>query len=202
MHLPQLIIKNILPMAMLSLLFFPSAFGNAENEPINEEYDSLYKYNALESRVSFFDLANNNANSSDSLNGDSLANEESSVLINQKSKEELVEEEVKEEFQNLTEKINYSMGRIETAVKALENKNRLGTFLIGNNLGILKFQLVQIKDQVYLLETLNKKTENDDLKIKIDKQVKLLQEEQERVVNFILERESKFSLFGWFRTVL
>ena len=59
-------------MAMLSLLFFPSAFGNAENEPINEEYDSLYKYNALESRVSFFDLANNNANSSDSLNGDSL----------------------------------------------------------------------------------------------------------------------------------
>ena len=94
------------------------------------------------------------------------------------------------------------MGRIETAVKALENKNRLGTFLIGNNLGILKFQLVQIKDQVYLLETLNKKTENDDLKIKIDKQVKLLQEEQERVVNFILERESKFSLFGWFRTVL
>jgi len=189
-------------MAMLSLLFFPSAFGNAENEPINEEYDSLYKYNALESRVSFFDLANNNANSSDSLNGDSLANEESSVLINQKSKEELVEEEVKEEFQNLTEKINYSMGRIETAVKALENKNRLGTFLIGNNLGILKFQLVQIKDQVYLLETLNKKTENDDLKIKIDKQVKLLQEEQERVVNFILERESKFSLFGWFRTVL
>ena len=196
MHLSKLIIKNILPMAILSLLFFPSAFGNAEAEPKNEN-DSLYKYNALESKISFFDL-----NSSDVKSSDSLVNEESSVLINQKSKEELVEEEVKEEFQNLTEKINYSMGRIETAVKALENKNRLGTFLIGNNLGILKFQLVQIKDQAYLLETLNKKTEDGDLKIKIDKQVKLLQEEQERVVNFILERESKFSLFGWFRTML
>jgi len=196
MHLSKLIIKNILPMAILSLLFFPSAFGNAEAEPKNEN-DSLYKYNALESKISFFDL-----NSSDVKSSDSLVNEESSVLINQKSKEELAEEEVKKEFQNLTEKINYSMGRIETAVKALENKNRLGTFLIGNNLGILKFQLVQIKDQAYLLETLNKKTEDGDLKIKIDKQVKLLQEEQERVVNFILERESKFSLFGWFRTML
>ena len=100
-------------------------------------------------------------------------------------------------LQDITDKQNYSTQQIDEAINTLKKRNRIRTFLIGNKLGTLKFQMVQIKDQATLLEALALKTEYTKNKIQIASQVKFLREEQGNVENFIREKENEFSLFGW-----
>ena len=175
---------------LLSLLFFSSTFASVPNSPINE-YDSMYRYNSLENKSNFRSLANNNV--------DSL---EEKHLKNSENEDSESPDDITKKLQDITEKQNYSIEKIENALNALENRNQVKTFLIGKNLGILRFQLVQIKDQAYLLDALIPQTKDSTINFQINNQIKVLKEEQIKVENFILEQENKFSLFGWFVKML
>jgi hypothetical protein len=104
-------------------------------------------------------------------------------------------------LQNASEKQDFSTIQINNAINVLENRSGLATFLVGNNLGVLKFQLVQVKDQIYVLNALSQMAQNNTDKIQIDNQIKFLQEEQKKVEN-VLEQKNQFSLFGWFTYAL
>ena len=167
----------------LSLLFFSNTnAAEIGNFPDN----NIYKYNALENNLSFFDLTSNANN----LTENKLP-----------GSQELLAELVKN-LQDVTAKQNLSTLQANEAIDTLKNKNGVITFLVGNNLGVLKFQLVQIKDQIYQLNALTPGLEDNIIKIQIDSQVKSLKEEQMKVENFLLEQNKKFSLFGWFVTIL
>ena len=175
-------IKKTLFIIILTLLFFSNASAAEVTNPINE-YDSIYRYNALENKISFAGFPNNNTdNLAEKLPAESVLSVPDNPL---------------KELQDVTEKQNSSIEKSENAINAIENRNGFKAFLMGNNLGILKFQMVQMRDQASLLEALSLKSQDNINKIQIDKQIKSLKEEQIKVENFILEKDNKFSLFGW-----
>lgn len=188
------IIKTVINVSFMSLLtLFP--FWRTQATEINNssnEYDSIYRYNALENKISFSDFIHNQVLFPD------LENKGEEILL----KNNELQDNFKKELQIITEKQNFSIEQIEDAVNVLKDRNEFKTFLIGNDLGILRFQLVQIKNQTILLSVLALKSVNSLNKIQIDHQVKLSKEEGIKVENLILEQENKFSLFGWFVNIL
>ena len=71
------------------------------------------------------------------------------------------------------------------------------TFFLGNDLGVLKFQLVQMKDQGRTLNALMLKTNDNSMITQINSQIDALEQQRAKVNNFILERDDDFSVFGW-----
>ncbi len=169
---------RILFTTIFTLTLFTSAFASAENNP--NGYDSMYRYSVLENKVSFGNLENK---------VDSLA--EKSQKIN------ALPDDGAKKLQDITDKQNFSTQQIDNSLKNIKNRSRVKTSLIGNKLGTLKFQMIQIKDQATSLEALALKTEYTKNKIQIASQVRFLKEEQIKVENFIREKEDEFSLFGW-----
>ena len=180
------IIKDTSFAIIFSLLFFSTAYAS-ELSGLANENDSLYRYNALENKASFMRLENNTVN---------VGNEFPIITLTD------VADDIAQRLQDVTEKQDSSIGVIEQTMDKIKNRNGVRTFLVGNNLGILKFQMMQIKDQVYTLQTLAGKTQDDRQKIQIDAQIKLLQDEQKKVESFMLAHNNQFSLFGWFTTIL
>lgn len=146
----------------------------------SSDQNSIYKYNALENHISFYDTLNNQ-----------------SILGAKPFKNIDLLIDVTKDLQDITKKQNFSTEQIENAISTLKNRSGVKTFLIGNDLGTLRFQLIQIKGLASLFDILILKTEDNTIKIQINSQVQLLKEEQKRVESFILEQKSKFSLFGW-----
>ncbi|MEX2029018.1 MAG: hypothetical protein WD963_00865 [Candidatus Paceibacterota bacterium] len=178
------IIKNMSLMVVFTLLPFSSTLANEINNPLNTDY-SMYKYHALENKTAIFDLVNN------------MNNLEEPPEVQSQSGYD-----AEKEWQQIAKKQNFSLEQITNAMETLKSRNEIRTFLIGNNLSILKFQLVQIKEQMIALNALAQKTKNNVLKTQISDEIEFLQEEQVRVENFIIEQENKFKLFGWFVAML
>lgn len=110
--------------------------------------------------------------------------------------------DITKELQEVTKKQNISLVKIKRAVKNVEGQSGLATLLVGNSLGTLKFQLVQMRDQSVQLKSLALKTKNDEYKTQIESQVKSLKEQQTKIENFISEKERDFTIFGWFVRLL
>ncbi len=165
----------ILPIMLFFSLYSFSAFANLEDDRVNE-YDSMYRYNALENKVDFLSI----------ISDDKVLTEH-----------EVVAEENIKKLKDVTEKQSSSMEKSENAISAIENRSALRTFLMGNKLGVLRFQMVQMKDQSYILDTLALKTESSAERTQIESQADISKQQQKKVENLILEQEDKFSLFGW-----
>jgi hypothetical protein len=169
---------------------FLSGSANAfeVNNPASE-YDSIYRYNALENKITFTNLA---------VAGDI------NTTIKELPKNNIlpVPDDISQKLQDITKKQNFSTIKMNDAIKIIENRSMMTAFLIGNSIGVLKFQLVQIKDLITELNALTTKTEDSVIKNKIDSQIKFLNEEQRKVENYILKQKNSFSVFGWFVTIL
>jgi hypothetical protein len=162
-------IKKITLLVIPALLFTFTALANDTGLPINEN-DSIYKYNALENKTSM--LTNTIDNTSE------LARDT-------------------EKLKDIIEKQNSSIEKSENSMKNIRGKSGVQTFLLGNDLGILKFQMVQMGDQGYRLQALALKIKDPALEIIIKNQIDILNKEKNKVENFIHERDNDFSLFGW-----
>ncbi len=144
-----------------------------------EDEDSIYKYNALENKTSFADL----------VKGEEIIDTG------------MLHVDITEELQDLTLKQDFSVQQIENAMSSLE-KSEVKNLLLGPDLATLKFQLVQIKEEMTLLAALRERTEDNTIAIQIDNQIEFLKKEQKKVEDFILKQKNEFSLFGWVRSVL
>lgn len=170
---------------LLTTAFFLLPFSGAlayDDTSVHADND-IYKYNALENKASFREMLGD----SDVLEGKSFEVVDLPV-------------DVVKELENITKKQNISVERISVTMKTIKGRNVLRTFFIGNNLGTLRFQLVQIEDQIYLLETLAPKTNDVITQNQINSQIKSLTEEKAKIEDFILEQDGKFNLFGWLIT--
>ena len=176
-------------MVLLALMPFFNVRAADVNDPLNK-YDSMYRYNALENKVSFYKFINNEVLFPD-LGYVIEKVGEKSLKISELS------ENLTKELQAITEKQNFSLEQLDKAMNVLKDRNEFKTFLMGSDLGIFRFQLIQIKNQTSLLYAFAIKDQEGINKIQIDDQIKLSKEEQMKVESLIREEEDKFSLFGW-----
>jgi len=85
-------------------------------------------------------------------------------------------------------------------ITAVESRSPIKTFFLGSdykNLGDLRSQMVQTKNQIDQLKRLADKADNDQDKADLQTQIQTLEQEQTNIDSFITSNESKFSLFGW-----
>lgn len=85
-------------------------------------------------------------------------------------------------------------------IKTVESRSEIKTFFFGSdfkNLGDLRSQMVQTRNQIAQLTRLADKAENDQDKTELQSQIQTLNQEQASIETFIIQNESKFSLFGW-----
>lgn len=90
--------------------------------------------------------------------------------------------------------------RAADLIYAVDNRSGIKTFFIGTsyrNLGELRGQTVQARNQIEQLKRLAGKAENEQSKIELQAQIRMLEQEQANIDSFIAKNESKFSLFGW-----
>lgn len=146
-------------------------------------YNSEHVYDTIHTNGSFPNLEN----SDEIIQIDEVITEDTLIL-----------KDSSKEFQDIIDKGDYSIQEINVAINKINDESKLRKFFVGNKLGALSFQLVQIKNQTYVLNSLGEENEDESIKIQIDNQMKYLEKEQKVVEDFILEQKDKFSLFGWF----
>ena len=161
-------------MVLPIILFFHVSFASPED-------DSMYRYNALENRnflTATTDTTDNN-------------------LVKKSPKNNTVIDTNIEKLEEVIKYQNRSIEESDNAIAAIENAGKLKKFLVGNKLGVLKYQLVQMKGQNTILMALASDVEDITTENKIKEQINILKLQQEKVENVILQQENKFSLFGW-----
>ncbi|MFA5994077.1 MAG: hypothetical protein WC823_03905 [Parcubacteria group bacterium] len=105
-----------------------------------------------------------------------------------------------QEVRTIAQQQNAIKDRAADLINAVENRNAVKTFLIGtsySNLGELRSQMVQTKNQIEQLKRLAERAENEGDRIELQNQIQVLEREQTNSDSFIAQNESKFSLFGW-----
>lgn len=106
-----------------------------------------------------------------------------------------------EEIRLIAQEQNKSVDSTVNAIEKIENRNKIKTFLIGTdykNLGTLRSEIVKTTNRLEKLNKLVENVENEEDKTELQNQIKTLEEEKEKIENFVKDNESKFSLFGWF----
>ncbi|HBI34075.1 MAG TPA: hypothetical protein DEA43_02365 [Candidatus Moranbacteria bacterium] len=105
-----------------------------------------------------------------------------------------------QEVRVIAQQQNDTKDRAGDLITAVENRNKVKTFFIGTsykNLGELRSQMVQTRNQIDQLKRLADKAENDQDKTELQTQIQTLEQQQTNINTFIANNESKFSLFGW-----
>ena len=105
-----------------------------------------------------------------------------------------------QEVRVIAQQQNDMKNRAADLIYAVENRNKVKTFFIGTsyrNVGELRSQMVQTRNQVEQLKRLMEKITNEQDKIELQNQIQTMEQEQARINDFITQNESKFSLFGW-----
>lgn len=95
-------------------------------------------------------------------------------------------------------KLTGSIDVCENIMNRINIGNNFKAFLVGNNMGTLKYQMVQIRGLRYSLNSLVLDITDDSLKQKISDQLKETGKKQTDIDNFITKQENEFSVFGWF----
>ena len=179
-------LKNKRRAAILAFAILASSIrGNAlAAHSANFADDNFYLYNALENKSSVTVL---------------FAANYKNVIVEKKDNDN---DEIAREVREIIEKQNYSTEKAGGLMDKIEGGSGLGKFLFGTNLGMLRFQLVQIKDLIYHLEQLSNAIPDAEGQVQIMEKIEASKEKQTKIENFISEQEQKFSLLGWFTKVL
>ena len=105
-----------------------------------------------------------------------------------------------QEVRTIAEQQNGIKDRAADIIYAVENRNKVKTFLIGTsykNLGELRSQMVQTRNQIDQLKKLMDKAENESDKTELQSQIQKMEQEKTKIDAFIAQNEDKFSLLGW-----
>ena len=169
---------SLVILTIMSFSFCSSVL--AQNIPV-DQYDSIYQYNALQNKIHFPETGNVAIIPEVALSNNNTA------TIDDNAKK----------LKDITEEQNISTEKSDNAITAIENGGSLKTFFIGNKLGTLKYQLVQMKEENRVLVVLALDAKDSATENQINNQVESLKKQQVKVENFILKQEKGFSLFGW-----
>ena len=96
---------------------------------------------------------------------------------------------------------NETKGKVADGIDKIQNRSKVKTFLIGTdykNIGQLRSEMVKTRNQIDWLKRLLDKTTSEESKTALQGQIQALEQEQQKIEDFLKANESKFSLFGWF----
>jgi len=106
-----------------------------------------------------------------------------------------------EQVRVVAQQQNESKEEVADAIDKIQNRNKVKTFLIGTdykNIGYVRSEMVQTRNQIGQLERLLDKTTSEENKTALQEQIQALEQERQEIEGFLKTNESKFSLFGWF----
>jgi len=105
-----------------------------------------------------------------------------------------------EQVRTIAREQNQTKDQVADEISAVESRSKIKTFFFGSdykNLGDLRSQMVQNRNQISQLTRLMNNAENDQDKTVLQSQIQILEQEQTKINDFITRNENKFSLFGW-----
>jgi len=105
-----------------------------------------------------------------------------------------------EQVRVVAQQQNESKEKVADAIDKVQNRSKLKTFLIGTdykNIGQLRSEMVKTGNQVDQLNRLLGQTTDAESKTALQAQTQALEQEQQKINDFLKANESKFSLFGW-----
>jgi hypothetical protein len=111
------------------------------------------------------------------------------------------EKGVGEDIKVIAKAQDESKSTVANAIDKVKNRSKVKTFLIGTdykNIGQLRSEMVKTTNQIDQLKKLMDKMTSEGNKTDIQKEIQALEQEQQKISDFINANESKFSLFGWF----
>jgi len=106
-----------------------------------------------------------------------------------------------EEVKAIAQAQNDTKDKVADAIDKIQNRSKTKTFLIGTdykNIGQLRSEMVKTGNQIDQLNRLVDKTTSEENKTALQGQIQTLEQEQQKIEDFLKTNESKFSLFGWF----
>lgn len=208
--------------------YLPVAFAKAENSKQKETSDNQINVNvsASEDNNEQEDVNDNPSNTNDDqedLNDDQGDDNDQEDIDDQNEDDQFNGEEHGSAMslfvQNLLNVADKEHGQVGERIKiiakeqddnkddvaneidAIKHRNKIKTFFIGTdyeNVGQLRSEMVKTSSQIDQLNKLLDQTTNVDSKIAIQAQIKVLEQEQQKIGDLLKTNESKFSLFGWF----
>jgi len=119
-------------------------------------------------------------------------------LLNIADKEQ---EGIGEQVKAVAQAQNETKDKVADTIDKIQNRSKIKTFLIGTgykNIGQLRSEMVKTGNQIDQLNRLVDKTTNEENKTALRGQIQTLEQEQQKIEDFLKTNESKFSLFGWF----
>jgi len=105
-----------------------------------------------------------------------------------------------QEVRVIAQQQNDVRDRAADLIYAVENRSDIKTFFIGTsyrNLGELRGQTVQAREQIEQLKRLADKAAAEQDKVELQAQIRMMEQAQANLDDFIARNENKFSLFGW-----
>lgn len=105
-----------------------------------------------------------------------------------------------QEVRTIAQQQNQIKDKSSDIIYAVQSRSKIKTFFIGTsykNLGELRSQTVQTRNQIEQLKKLMENVLNEADKTELQNQIQALEQEQTDINNFIADNENKFSLFGW-----
>ncbi|MDP1884306.1 MAG: hypothetical protein Q8L10_02960 [Candidatus Moranbacteria bacterium] len=105
-----------------------------------------------------------------------------------------------QEVRVIAQQQNNVKDRAADLIYAVENRSDIKTFFIGTsyrNLGELRGQTVQSREQIGQLKRLTDKAVAEQDKVELQAQIRMMEQAQANLDDFIARNENKFSLFGW-----
>jgi len=111
------------------------------------------------------------------------------------------QEGIGEEVKAIAQAQNETKDKVADGIDKINNRSKIKTFLIGTdykNIGQLRSEMVKTRNQIDQLNRLVDKTTSEENKTTLQGQIQTLEQEQQKIEDFLKANESKFSLFGWF----
>ena len=87
------------------------------------------------------------------------------------------------------------------SIDKIQYRSRIKTLLIGTdykNIGQLRSEMVKAKNRIGQLKNLLEKTISEESKTILEGQIQTLEQEKQKIDDFLKVNEAKFSVFGWF----
>lgn len=107
-----------------------------------------------------------------------------------------------ETIRNIAREQNQAATTTLQLMEKIRNRSRIKEILFGSdykNLGELRSQLVRLRNRLEQLNQLKERITNEGERTFLENQIRVLEEEQAKIENFLKEKENQFSLLGWIR---
>lgn len=198
-----------LSLALAIVLFTPVAFAkeqsNSQLANLEDQEDNNSDSQGNENDIKVDDLDDqgdeNSVASGNEINGEEHRSTVSTFVQSLLNVADREQGGIGDQVRAIATEQNDSKDNVANAIDKIKNRNELKTFFIGTdykNVGQLRKEMVKTQNQIDKLNILLSQTTNADDQVTLLAQIQVLEQQQQKINDFLKINENKFSLFGWF----